>query len=127
MKNLSPHKPRNGRCNGYAARHYALLSVVNYLDKLKPKVGEQISQIAAFAADKGVFCMVAAPENDEKLLEFRQQYQIQAPVVFNDEKALKTILRSNGGLVLLKDGIVVNKWSAKTLPNLEELKAQMGA
>lgn len=130
IKDISMFDPYTGTSMGdslFAEQGYALLSVVNYLDEIKPSVAEEIARIAAFAAEKGVFCMVAAPENDETLLEFRQQYQIQAPVVFNDEKALKTILRSNGGLVLLKNGIVMNKWSARTLPTVDELKAQLGA
>ena len=39
-----------------------------------------------------------------------------------DERTLKTIVRSNPGLVLLKEGIIQAKWSKNKLPNVSELK-----
>ena len=45
------------------------------------------------------------------------------PVCFNDEKALKTILRSNGGLVLIQNGKVIGKWAARSLPSPEALSS----
>lgn len=43
------------------------------------------------------------------------------PFGMTDETTLKTIVRSNPGLVLLKDGTVYNKWSCNNLPKEEDL------
>ena len=34
-----------------------------------------------------------------------------------DDITLKTIIRSNPGLMLIKDGVILNKWSDNSLPD----------
>jgi len=42
-----------------------------------------------------------------------------------DETALKSVVRSNPGLVLLKNGVVLDKWAWRDFPNYKEFKEYM--
>ena len=43
------------------------------------------------------------------------------PFYITDGTTLKTVIRSNPGLLLLRHGVVINKWSHNGLPTAEEL------
>ncbi len=53
------------------------------------------------------------------------KHKIQAPFEFAtmDETTLKTIVRSNPGLVWIKNGLVYKKWHHNDVPSAEEIKA----
>jgi triosephosphate isomerase len=42
-----------------------------------------------------------------------------------DETALKTIVRANPGIVLLKKGVIVRKWHYQDLPGFTELDSDL--
>jgi hypothetical protein len=41
-----------------------------------------------------------------------------------DETLIKTMIRSNPGLYLMKDGQIIQKWHIKHIPDFETIKAQ---
>ncbi len=43
-----------------------------------------------------------------------------------DDVVLKTMVRSNPGLVLIRDGVVLGKWGFRDYPSYEEIKEQFG-
>jgi uncharacterized membrane protein YphA (DoxX/SURF4 family) len=49
--------------------------------------------------------------------DYRHDIQLAAPYFYTDETVLKTMVRSNPGLLLLKDGIVKGKWHYNDTPD----------
>ena len=47
---------------------------------------------------------------DDDIQEFVKQTGVTFPFCKTDPITLKTIVRANPGLVLIKNGVVVNKW-----------------
>jgi hypothetical protein len=54
---------------------------------------------------------------------FRHEHQLAIPYFFGDATLLKTMIRSNPGLILLKDGTVIEKWHHNDVPSADEVKA----
>lgn len=57
----------------------------------------------------------------EKFEAFRHKHQLGAPYFFADATVLKTMVRSNPGLVLLQDGNVLAKWHYNDTPLTDEV------
>lgn len=55
------------------------------------------------------YCLTSS--SDEEILEWQENTGAEYPFCLMDNITLKTMIRSNPGLVLLKKGIVVRKWS----------------
>ncbi|MET4142394.1 BT_3928 family protein [Pedobacter sp. UYP1] len=54
---------------------------------------------------------------------FSKQHKLFAEIFYADAVPLKSMVRANPGIVLMKNGVVINKWSYQSLPSLEKLKA----
>ena len=65
---------------------------------------------------------VAGGAGTDKIESFRHETQAAYPIYEADDILLKTIVRSNPGIVLWKDGQVVHKWHYKKLPSWEEIQ-----
>ncbi len=56
--------------------------------------------------------------------DFRHEVQAAYPFYQADDIMLKTIIRSNPGVLLLKKGVVVKKWHWRQLPDFAKVKAE---
>lgn len=56
----------------------------------------------------------------DEIEDFRHDQQSAFPFYIGDEKILKTIVRSNPGLVVLKGGTVINKYHHNDIPDFDE-------
>ncbi|MFT5261605.1 MAG: hypothetical protein ACI8YQ_000329, partial [Polaribacter sp.] len=80
----------------------------------------------AEAAEKAGYKVTAVvgAAGPEAIEEFRHATQTAYPFYMADDILLKTIVRSNPGVVLFKNGKIVNKWHHKKLPSFVEMEAK---
>jgi hypothetical protein len=55
--------------------------------------------------------------SDEQIEQWRYKTGAEYPFCLTDPITLKTMIRSNPGLILIKNGTIFNKWSDKDLPD----------
>jgi len=65
--------------------------------------------------------MLTSSTNDV-INRYREVYAINYDVYFADDIELKAMIRSNPGLMLLNNGIVIAKWHVNDFPKVDEIK-----
>ena len=80
------------------------------------------SQLEIFASDFSFYAVTAATSADIESIsaELDLGYQFLA----GDEIMIKTIVRSNPGFMLVKNGCILGKWAFRDFPLLEQLDPQ---
>ncbi|SDM23654.1 BT_3928 family protein [Kriegella aquimaris] len=97
-----------------------LIMVVAYdLRKSHMPVFEQIKQITDSAVKKGYKVIGMSASNDEQTQQLRQTYDLNFEFYFTDETTLKTIVRSNPGVLVLEKGTIKQKVHYNDLGDLE--------
>lgn len=100
---------------------YTLLLISPHLEQADDTNFGEINQIHEFATEHDIpfYCLTAS--TDKPIARWIELTGAEYPFCTTDETTLKTIVRSNPGLVLLHDGTVAGKWSHNQLPTTEEL------
>ena len=98
---------------------YNFLLVAPYLDHADDSRFDLINELYEYAQDHqyGFYCLTSSLQ--ESIDRWRDMTGAEYPFCFTDGTLLKTVVRSNPGLVLLKQGVVIGKWSHNRLPNIE--------
>ena len=101
---------------------YQLLVLAVDLDKTDKNSFKKIGQLAKDASASGVptRCMynyISKQDLDAFKSEVGNEYEFSVA----DEKLIKTIIRANPGVLLIKDGVVVNKWHSQHIPSIDQL------
>lgn len=104
---------------------YNFLLVAPHLEQADDSRLDEINQMYEYSLDSGYpfYCVTAS---GEKAIEnWRDRTGAEYPFCHTDDITLKTMIRSNPGLILLKDGKVIRKWSHNNLPTEEELTSRL--
>ena len=99
----------------------SLLIVSNYLDNMKPKHIKQIFELIDFAKNEGVSIYLVTGADGDVIFKWdKLNGSPHISYALMDVRTLKTIIRSNPGLVLLKEGTIIKKWSRNNIPNTSQ-------
>lgn len=95
---------------------YVFLLVAPYLEKADDGVMDRILEISEYSREYGypLYCLTASEDNQVDV--WRDVTGADYDFLQADATVLKTMVRSNPGLILLHDGKVVGKWPSSDLP-----------
>jgi triosephosphate isomerase len=99
---------------------YVFLMVSPYLEQADDSRLDLINELYEYANEHsyGFYCLTSSTH--ENIERWREITGAEYPFCLTDGITLKTVIRSNPGLLLLKDGTIIRKWSHNDLPDIEE-------
>lgn len=103
--------------------YYNLIAVAWKLDNSNAEALKKINTIAVNAAKnykiRSVLLTSNSAQDAEKL---SKEEKLMLEFFYADAVPLKSMVRSNPGLILMKNGVVIKKWPASQLPDYKELE-----
>lgn len=100
---------------------YTLLIISHKVEKASTKNIKCIKSTIANAKKAGANVIWLTSSYTDEIDNFKTKYGINDTFGATDDITLKTIVRSNPGLVLIKDANIIEKWHHNSLPTIDEL------
>ena len=104
---------------------YTFLLISPTLENASDSDFGQIDQIYEFSQDNGYGFYCLTSSGASAIERWRDLTGAEYSFCSTDGTTLKTIIRSNPGLVLLHNGVVVRKWSHNFLPDATQLTERL--
>ncbi|HZX73169.1 MAG TPA: DoxX family protein, partial [Cyclobacteriaceae bacterium] len=76
--------------------------------------------------DGKVEMLVLTASSSEQMEAFRHEHQLAIPYYYADATVLKTIIRSNPGIALWRNGTVLGNWHNNDTPAASEILSLLG-
>ncbi len=99
---------------------YAFLLISPHIEQADDLNFGDIDMIYEYCMDHGYSFRCLTASSGDAIQRWRDITGAEYEFLHADETPLKTVIRSNPGLVLLKHGVVLCKWSHNDLPELNE-------
>ncbi|MDR1761616.1 MAG: DoxX family protein [Bacteroidales bacterium] len=104
---------------------YVFLLVQYDVKTSKTRNAPAINTLYEWAQNNNFAFYALTASLDEDIETFRSKTQAQYEFFSADDIALKTIVRANPGLVLLKNGVVIANWNGNDIPPINEFEKLM--
>ena len=99
---------------------YVFLLVSPHLEVADDSRLDLINELYEYATEHGYSFYGLTASNEKAIAHWRDITGADYEFCLTDETTLRTIIRSNPGLLLLKNGVVIRKWSHNNLPEIDE-------
>lgn len=104
---------------------YSFLMVAYLLEKMPVRFLDRFIAVNRYAQEKGIPFYLLTSSDIEEIGQWEKIHHTGMQFCHADERMLKTMIRSNPGLILLRGGTVVNKWDDSRVPSVTQLQPDL--
>ncbi|MDR1810376.1 MAG: DoxX family protein [Prevotella sp.] len=100
---------------------YVFLMLSCSLSDMRESAISKMGDVKNYASDQGYrfYCLTAS--TSDEIIGWEKANSANFDFCLTSDRTLKTMMRTNPGLMLLKKGAIINKWSPSEIPAEEEL------
>lgn len=100
---------------------YSFLLIAHKLDKANDSDVDKINELYDFSQRFGYGYYMLTASTPDQIVEWAENTGAEYKICTADDVTLKTIIRSNPGMMLIKNGTIINKWAHRNLPGRDVL------
>ena len=108
-----------------ADERYTFLLVAHQLEQASDSRIDLINELYDYCLEYGYTFYCLTSSSDEDILKWQEDTGAEYPFCLMDNITLKTMVRSNPGLILLKKGVVIHKWNIVDFPDEYQLSRSL--
>ncbi len=101
---------------------YTFLLISNKLEDMNYNRIQEIMDVKLYANKQGYRFMALTNSSPRIVEDWKYEYDDDMVFCSLDDRTLKTMMRSNPGLILLKNGTVYQKWGFRDVPDFSDEK-----
>ena len=104
---------------------YTFLLIAPHLEQADDSQLDELNRIYEYSLDNDYpfYCLTASPK--KAISRWCDMTGAEYPFCQTDDITLKTVIRSSPGIMLLKDGKIIRKWSHNALPEESEFAGKL--
>jgi len=102
---------------------YYFMLVAYDLQKSNTKsMVKRVLPLASAAKERGLYFFILTSSPWDVVDQFSEEHDENISFYQSDDVNLRTIIRSNPGLLLMKEGVVIAKWAHRNIPGFDAIK-----
>ncbi len=104
---------------------YTFLLVMHRTEEADEGYIDLINELYEYCQENGYKFYALSSSSSEAIELWRDRTGAEYPFCIMDDITLKTMVRSNPGLMLIKEGVVLNKWADSQMPDEYDLTGKL--
>ncbi len=105
----------------FAHEGYKIMIVMNEVEKANTKSFNELRDIIKYCKENDIELYPLTASEASVVNAYAEEHKLDIPFYYGDKTNLKSIIRSNPGLVLLSDNVVKKTWPSTRLPSIKRL------
>ena len=102
--------------------NHTILAVAYNLNQSDTQYQPAINRLAEYAREKGIRFYGLTSSSERDIEAYKKRNHVPYEFCTADEIQLKTMIRSNPGVIILREGTILDKWAGKDVPEVKELQ-----